>query len=133
MKELLRTIIALAISKLPKGILIDHRFFELYQSKGWHASPVRFNQPIPNTAELPDALWDRPSQMVGVNINIEAQSQLLRNISEKYLKEYHQIPEEPSGSATEYTRSSGFSGIDGAILYSLRVPSCEGWKVKQQG
>jgi len=119
MRELIKTIIALAVSKLPKSILTDQRFFELYQSKGWHVVPVHFYRPIPNTAELTDTLWEKPSEMIGIETNLQFQSGLLQEIAESYLKEYHKIPNETPKSATEYSRSTGFAGIDGAMLYSI--------------
>lgn len=117
MKELIRKVLASGVSKLPKGILTDPGFFELYQSRGFHALPVHFYQPIPNTAELPDSLWEKCSETIGVDSNLQWQSELLQEFSEMYLKEYHQISEAPPKSATEYTRAARFSGIDGAILY----------------
>lgn len=119
MKASLRKIAASIISRLPPGILTDSSFFELYQSKGWHAVPAHFYQPIPNTADLPDALWEKPSELVGVETNIAAQAELLESLSETHLKEYHEISEEPPKSETEYTRATGFSGIDGAMLYAI--------------
>lgn len=118
MKELIRKVLASGLSKLPKGLLTDPGFFEMYQSQGVHALPVHFYQPIPNTAELPDSLWEKSSETIGVEPNLQSQRELLQEISQTYLKEYHNISEDPPKSATEYTRAAKFSGMDGAMLYS---------------
>ena len=119
MKQLLRSIAAWLVSKLPRGILTDGQFFELYQSKGWHATPVHFYQPVPDTTELSSKLWEEPSELVGVDVNMEKQLELLEEFSARYIPEYHSIPETPPRSASEYTRARGFRGVDGAILYSM--------------
>ena len=119
MKKLLRKMIALGVSKVPAGIITDAEFFELYQSKGWHVVPNHFYDPIPDTSLLPDSLWHSPSEMVGVDQNIEAQAEFLDSISESYLAEYHAITDQAPTSPVEYTRAASFAGIDGAILYSM--------------
>lgn len=110
MKRLLRKLIALAVSRLPKGLLIDIEFFELFQRRGWHIVPNHFYDPIPDTSQLPDSLWERPSEMIGIDQNIEAQAALLEEVA-GYLKEYQAIGTEGPAPA--------FAGIDGAMLYSL--------------
>jgi len=111
MKRLLRKLIALAVSRLPKGLLIDIEFFELFQRRGWHIVPNHFYDPIPDTSQLPDRLWERPSEMIGIDQNIESQAALLEEIAGSGLKEYQAIGTEGPASA--------FAGIDGAMLYSL--------------
>ncbi|OGT90688.1 MAG: hypothetical protein A2286_05555 [Gammaproteobacteria bacterium RIFOXYA12_FULL_61_12] len=111
MKRLLRKLIALAVSRLPKGLLIDIEFFELFQRRGWHVVPNHFYDPIPDTSQLPDRLWERPSEMIGIDQNIEAQAALLEEIAGSGLKEYAALGAE--------TTASAFAGIDGAMLYSL--------------
>lgn len=119
MKRLLRQWIAQGISKLPKGLLIDIEFFELFQSKGWHIVPNHFYDPIPDTSRLPDSLWDRPSAMVGVEPNIAGQVAFLEAIATRYLPEYRAISAAPPASPVEYSRACDFAGIDGAILYAM--------------
>ena len=119
MKELARACMAKLVSVVPKGILTDDRFFELYQSKGWHVSPVNFYESIPDTTELNEELWEKKSALVGIKTNLPRQVEFLRSISETYLREYHAIPDRPQAHPTEYTRATLFAGIDGAILYAL--------------
>lgn len=118
LKEPVRWLIANIIACAPKNILADHKFFDLYQSKGWHVMPIHFYHPIPDTSELPDSLWDNTTSMVGINVNIDAQSEFLSNISDSgYLDEYHSFPEAAPSENGVYSRSGGFGNMDGAILY----------------
>ena len=119
MKALLRRAFALGVSKIPKGIMTDPAFFELYQSKGWHVVPNHFYDPIPDTSQLPHSLWEKPSEMVGVDINIEAQAEFLESVAASHLREFHAITDQPSQNPIEYTRAASFTGVDAGILYSM--------------
>jgi predicted O-methyltransferase YrrM len=114
-----RSLLGTLVSKLPQGILTDDRFFELYERKGWHVLPVGYYEPIPDTRELRDELWTTPSSMVGVEKRVEAQRAFLAQVADTYLTEYHAISDQAPSLPTEYTRATGFSGIDGAMLYSM--------------
>jgi predicted O-methyltransferase YrrM len=57
--------------------------------------------------------------MVGVNRNVEAQKDLLRLVASEFFQEYDAISDSPSLDPTVYSRHSGFSGMDGALLYSM--------------
>jgi hypothetical protein len=119
MKELARTVLAKLVSVVPNGVLLDDRFFDLFQKKGLHILPVNFYQPVPDTRELPDRLWERPKALVGIDTKLPQQLAFLRAITDSYLREYLAIPDEPSDNPCEYTRASGFAGIDGAIHYAM--------------
>ena len=119
MKNFAIWVLASLVTRMPNGILKDQRFFDLCQRKGLHILPVHFYHPIPNTAELPDALWETPSEMVGVEMNIEQQRELLEEISQSYLQEYFQLLKAPAGSPGAYAGGQNFSGLDGAMLYSI--------------
>ena len=55
-------------------------------------TPVHFYQPIPDTQSLPETLWDRPSELVGIDMNDSMQLDLLRKHFPKFRDEYEQIP-----------------------------------------
>lgn len=119
MKELARTCIAKLVSVIPKGILVDDRFFAMFERRGIHILPVDFYQPVPDTRELGEKLWEKPSSLVGLNTNMAGQVEFLRGISQTYLREYHAISAAPPEHPNEYTRATGFAGIDGAVLYAM--------------
>ena len=119
MKEALKTILSQFVASLPPGVLTDSKFFNLYQSKGYHITPVHFYQPIPDTEDLPDELWEKPSQLAGINLNIADQIVLLESF-QPFIQEFLQIPNKPPSSPCEYTpKLSGYPMIDTHILYSM--------------
>ena len=118
MKQLIRKCIAHAIAKIPIGILTGVEHADIFQKRGFHVTRNHFYQPIPNTTEIDPRIWDKPSEMVGVNSNISSQLSLLREISELgYLHEYHQLPI-TAPNPREYGRG-GFGPVDGALLYAM--------------
>lgn len=119
MKELARTVLAKMVSVVPNGVLLDDRFFDLFQKKGLHILPVNFYQPIPDTRELAKELWEKPKALVGIDTRLPAQLALLRELSENYLPEYFAISDAAAESPAEYTRASGFAGVDGAMHYAM--------------
>jgi hypothetical protein len=64
--------------------------------KGFHVTPAHFYQPIPNTQSLPKTLCNRPSELVGIEMNDTVQLDLLRNHFLKFRGEYDQFPAEPT-------------------------------------
>ena len=48
------------------------QIFPLWERHGFHVTPVHFYQPIPDTRSLPESLWGRPSELVGVDMNQRA-------------------------------------------------------------
>ena len=118
-KRLVRRLLAYGIARLPKGVLTDSQNFELFQSAGFHVLPVHFYSPVPDTAQLDPSLWDKPSELRGIDQNVDEQIALLHEISSLgYLDEYYRLPAN-SESPHLYSRNGGFGGQDGALLYSL--------------
>jgi len=117
-KQAARRFAATILASLPKGLFTDTQFFELYQSRGWHATPVHFYLPIPDTSELSERHWEAPSRMVGIDDNIDAQCALLAGFARSgYLGEYERIVEAAAGGT--HLNSGQFGGMDGAILYAM--------------
>ncbi|ELR97962.1 class I SAM-dependent methyltransferase [Gloeocapsa sp. PCC 73106] len=114
MKQAIRGILAQLVSSLPMGVLTDKQFFKLYESKGYHITPVHFYQPVPSTEELPDELWEKPSELVGIDLNIPSQIELLESFQE-FIQEFNQIPD----ASTKYSSTLFFAGVDAHILYSM--------------
>lgn len=63
------------------AIRVSRRLFRPLERLGYHLTPVHFYQPIPDTRELQDELWRRPSEMVGVDMQSAAQLALLKEIA----------------------------------------------------
>jgi hypothetical protein len=98
------------------------QFRELFQNwerHGFHVTPARFNQPIPDTQSLPETLWSRPSELVGIRLNEAAQLNLLRSFS-KFHDEYQHFPTgEPQEHNRFYLGNRLFDGVDALVAYCM--------------
>ena len=94
--------------------------FRLWERYGIHVTPVHFYQPIPNTQSLPEALWNRPSELVGIDMNDAVQLDLLQNHFPKFRGEYDQFPAEPPGAPIRFHLNNGlFDGTDALVAYCM--------------
>lgn len=93
--------------------------FSLLQRLGLHITPNSYYQPIPDTRELEDKLWQRESELVGIDINDAKQLDLLNQFLQ-YKTEYDRIPLEKTNTPEEYyINNGGFQFVDGEILYCM--------------
>jgi hypothetical protein len=97
-----------------------HEIFPFWEKHGFHVTPVHFYQPIPDTQSLPDTLWNKRSELVGVDMNDSLQLDLLRNHFPKFRDEYEQIPIQPTGEEDCFHLSNGlFGGTDALVAYCM--------------
>jgi hypothetical protein len=83
-------------------------------------TPVHFYQPIPDTAFLHETIWDRPSELVGIDMNDAMQLDLLRNHFPRFRSEYDQFPAEPTGEPIQFHHNNGlFDGTDALVAYCM--------------
>ena len=95
-------------------------FFQIWERQGFHVTPVHFYQPIPNTQALPEVLWNRPSKLVGIDMNDEGQLNLVRKVFPKFRKEYEQLPQEPTEDPGSFYLNNGlFEGMDALVAYCM--------------
>jgi hypothetical protein len=98
------------------------QFRELFQDwerHGFHVTPAHFNQPIPDTQSLPETLWSRPSELVGIDMNERAQLNLLRSFS-KFRDEFQRFPAGPSAEHDRfYLGNRLFDGVDALVAYCM--------------
>jgi hypothetical protein len=94
--------------------------FPVWEQHGFHVTPVHFYQPIPDTRSLPETLWNRPSKLVGIDINDIQQLDLLRKEFPRFRDEYNHLPAKPSGDAPHFYLNNGlFGGIDALVAYCM--------------
>jgi Methyltransferase domain len=97
-----------------------HEIFPLWEQHGFHVTPVHFYQPIPDTRSLSETLWNRPSELVGIDMNDSAQLDLLRRQFSKFRHEYEQLPTEPTEKPTRFYLNNGlFGGLDALVAYCM--------------
>ena len=88
--------------------------FLSWERHGFHVTPVHFYQPIPDTRSLPETLWSRPSELVGIDMNDSMQLELLRNHFPKFRDEYDNLPVEPPPG-----QKRPFRGTDALVTYCM--------------
>jgi hypothetical protein len=95
-------------------------WFNFFQRLGLHVTPLHYYQPIPDTRALDGAVWERPSKLVGLNMNDAAQLRLLERIHSHHAAEYDAFPLEPTATPHEfYYNNSYFRSVDPELLYSI--------------
>jgi len=98
------------------------QFRELFQNwerHGFHVTPARFNQPIPDTQSLPETLWSRPSELVGIHMNDAGQLNLLRSFS-RFRDEYQHFPTGKPQEHNQFYLGNGlFDGVDALVAYCM--------------
>jgi hypothetical protein len=76
--------------------------------------------PIPDTRTLTDDLWDKKSEMVGIEFNDNAQLKLLKSFKDNFRSEYDNFPLEKTDIPHQYyVNNRDYGAVDGEILYSM--------------
>lgn len=83
---------------------------------GFHITPVHFYQPVPNVRELPDSLWDRECNPIGMDLRLEEQVILLREFT-RHRDAYETLPRTDTGDGRFYLQNSKFESVDAEILF----------------
>jgi hypothetical protein len=94
--------------------------FRVLEQHGFHVTPVHFYQPIPDTRSLPETLWERPSKLVGIDMNKSTQLDLVRQRFPKFRDEYEQLPTESTEKPGRFYLNNGlFGGLDALVAYCM--------------
>jgi len=97
-----------------------HEIFPIWEQHGFHVTPAHFYQPVPEIRTLPETLWDRPSELVGIDINEPVQLDLMREHFPKFREEYLQFPTEPTQKRGCFYLNNGlFGGLDALVAYCM--------------
>src|SRR6478752_7000134 len=119
-KQFARDVTARAIVPVLRRLAHDPKYFELWQRHDFHITGLDCYQPIPDTRALPPSLWDRISDLPGVDIREERQKQLLSDIAANFKHEYTAIPEGASTREFRYYRgNAAFEAVDAEMLFGL--------------
>jgi len=94
--------------------------FKLWEDEGFHLLPVHFYSPVPDSRSLPSSLWEGKSELPGIDLNVDFQLQLVREVFPRFRAEYDQIPLSPTGARHEfYVENTMFAGTDAYVLYCM--------------
>ena len=119
MKQLIkRTLVQGVTYDLPK-MALDKHYFDLWESLGFHIVPIHFHQPIPDTRTLSDEIWDRTSELVGIDMNAKRQLELLTEVFPNFAQECD-FPRERTEIPYEFYRKNGaFLSVDAEVFHSM--------------
>ncbi len=113
---------AKSISKVLPLLAWDKRCFEIFQKAGFHVQPNLCHYPSPDTRTLDDKLWEKESELVGLNMNSSGQLNLLNEGFSHFKKEFN-FPVEKSTTMHEYdfhlSNLTFGSGGDAEVLHSM--------------
>lgn len=112
----------MTISDIYNKILmrILKKTFSIWQKLGFHITPNHFYSPVPDTRTLKNDVWDKHSEMSGININTDGQLNLLSTFFIKFKQEYDKFPLGKTAIPYEYyVNNNGFESVDGEILYCM--------------
>ncbi|HEY9785397.1 MAG TPA: class I SAM-dependent methyltransferase [Candidatus Obscuribacterales bacterium] len=101
-----------------KALQLAERSFSFWQSLGLHVVPNHFYQPIPDTRFLDNRLWQKESELVGIDMREKQQLELLERFAKRYRSEYEALPRQPNGVPYQFYFGNGaFETVDAEMLY----------------
>jgi predicted O-methyltransferase YrrM len=98
---------------------LQKRIFPALERRGFHLTPVNYYQPIPDTRSLTDAIWQRRSALVGIDMREAEQLALASRLSASYAAECQRLPRAPGVDHGFYIGNGWFDSIDAEFLYCL--------------
>jgi predicted O-methyltransferase YrrM len=112
--------ISLFLTKRVRQMLCHEPYFQIWERKGLHITPVHYYQPIPDTRTLSDNIWKNHSELIGIDMNVHKQVCLLDLFSSKYKSEYEAFPySAPSVRHQFYINNGTFESVDCEVLYCM--------------
>ncbi|MGD6934488.1 MAG: class I SAM-dependent methyltransferase [Candidatus Bathyarchaeia archaeon] len=119
MPKILRDLTARLISLALPRVAWDKRYYRQWEKAGYHVTPNHFFFPIPNTASLTDGLWEQESKLVGVEMHLEKQLELLNEVFPKYARE-NLFPKTQTSNPNEFYLDNGsFGSVDAEVLHVM--------------
>jgi len=100
--------------------LIIRRTFPLWEALGFHVTLNYWEEPVPDTRTLGDAIWNARTELVGIRMNGEAQLKLLSTFKSRYKGEYDAFPPHRTSDPHEFhLYNHSFESVDAEVLYCM--------------
>lgn len=100
--------------------ILAKKTFNFWQWLGFHVTLNNYSEPIPDTRSLNKKIWDTPSDLIGIDMNVDKQLELLTVFQERFKNEYDLFPRSQTNKPSEYYVNNGqFVSVDGEILYCM--------------
>jgi predicted O-methyltransferase YrrM len=96
------------------------RYFPLWERFGLHLSPVHYYEPIPDTRTLTETIFERKSELIGIDLHESDQLNLLRSVFPQFRDEYAEIAAESRANRQGfYLNNAYFAGADALVYYAM--------------
>ncbi len=104
----------------PSRIGRDKKYFLLWEKKGFHVTPVHYEEPLPIVSQLDDKLWQKNSELTGITMNDAQQISLIDHFASKFKEEYESFPRTKTAIPYQfYLNNITFSTVDAELLYCV--------------
>jgi hypothetical protein len=101
------------------SVAVD-RSFDFCQRVGVHITPNNFYGPAPDTKALPPSLWSGVSELVGIDLRVDQQLELIQRFRTDFSTEFEILPRRSSGVPGEfYLENDLFGWLDAVIFYCM--------------
>ena len=88
-KKFIFRVISRIIAEILPAIVMKHKSnFHLWESKGYHVTPVHYYQNIPDTRRFAPDFLEKKSSLTGIKMNEDEQVSLLADFCARYKNEY---------------------------------------------
>ena len=87
---------------------------------GIHITPVHYYYPIPEINALSEEVFQRRSDLIGIDMNPERQLDLLSQFESKYKSEYENLPRQKTSCPHQFfLDNERFGNVDAQILWCM--------------
>jgi len=102
------------------SLLLTNKSFRIFRSVGVHLTPVHYYSPIPDLRDLlaRSEIWDRPSDLVGVDMRPKDQLELMEGVFAAYQQECD-FARQPAGDLEFHTQNDYFGYVSAAAMHSM--------------
>jgi hypothetical protein len=109
------------IKRVLGKVLFSRRTFDCFQRFGIHVTNKHFYSPIPNTKELKEksGFWKKEKELVGIDLSIAKQLDLLQNVFPKFQKECNFPLNKTSVPYEYYLNNGAFGLVSAAVLHCM--------------
>lgn len=99
---------------------VDTTWFPYFERIGIHTKKVHFYSPIPDTRNLPSDIWERRSEIPGVDLQLERQVGLAEDLGHRFRAEFEEFPLESDGNPQHfYLHNNMYGCVDAEVLHGM--------------
>jgi hypothetical protein len=99
---------------------VYEKYFRLWEEHGFHVTPANFYSPVPDTRTLLPSLWEKGSELPGIEMNDALQRDLINNAFPRFQGEYDTFAESPTAVPWEFHFNNGmFDRVDALTYYCM--------------